>query len=106
MTIQLYSLIIMNHFTKIGERQKRGYLIFPKCPTSNTLGGHSLCECLLYPLFQLRGIFMRMFVVSIKDDSGEYVPHGVMSFRAAMTLQFETGRTVYLESIPEGGKHG
>lgn len=50
--------------------------------------------------------FMKKFVVSIKDDSGEYVPHGVMSFRAAMTLQFSTGRTVYLEAIPEGGPHG
>lgn len=41
MTIQLSSLIIMNHYTKIGERQKRGSLIFPKCPNSITLGGHS-----------------------------------------------------------------
>lgn len=44
MTIQLPSLIIMNHFTKIGERQKRGSLIFPKCPNSNTLGGQSQIE--------------------------------------------------------------
>lgn len=49
---------------------------------------------------------MRMFIVNIKDDSGDYVPQGVMSFRAAIKLQFETGRTVYLESIPTGGKHG
>jgi len=45
-----------------------------------------------------------MFIVSLKNDQGEYVPHGVMSLREAIKLQFETGHAVWLQSV--GGNHG